>query len=184
MGLVVLLLGLGGLGGLLYLPSYLAEREASRLRRTVSDLRTIAVALEGYALQQDGSQGFYPVADSAAGLARHLVPKHLDLVPTTDAWGAAIRYQCWQEDASSKGCDTFRLVSSGSDGIPEHLEIKGYGERTLAPQQPGGDLALGPAGLAPRPAAAAGAANVTPPPAGAAKPGPVKPTSGKAGGRS
>ncbi|HYN42762.1 MAG TPA: type II secretion system protein GspG [Thermoanaerobaculia bacterium] len=84
------------------------EREAGAIRRerkAVDDVRTIAVAVEAYAIDHD----VYPL--SGAGLWRRLVPTYLRRFPAKDPWGNPYRYETGTERnhyvLSTTGEDTF-----------------------------------------------------------------------------
>jgi hypothetical protein len=84
------------------------EREAGatrRQRKAVDDVRTIAVAVEAYAVDHD----VYP--PSGAGLWRRLVPTYLRRFPTKDPWGNSYRYETGPERnhyvVSTTGGDAF-----------------------------------------------------------------------------
>jgi hypothetical protein len=85
----------------------LEDQEKKRpWRRTMSQIRTVATALEAYAIDHEER---YPNGDYAS-LKALLAPTYLKTFPEKDIWGHAYAYVV-SPDGSS-----YRLVSSGSDG--------------------------------------------------------------------
>ena len=84
----------------------LAVQEKKRpWRRTMSDIRSVATALEAYMIDHEDR---YPTGDYAA--LEELLAPYLTMFPEKDIWGNAYAYV-----VSSDG-STYRLVSSGADG--------------------------------------------------------------------
>jgi uncharacterized protein len=73
-------------------------------RRTMSDMRNVATAVEAYAIDNDR----YPAGDYAS-LKEVLSPTYMKTVPEKDIWGNAYAYV-----AAADG-QSYRLVSSGAD---------------------------------------------------------------------
>jgi hypothetical protein len=85
----------------------LEDQEKKRpWRRTMSQIRSVATALEAYAIDHEER---YPNGDYAS-LKALLAPTYLSTFPEKDIWGHAYAYVV-SPDGSS-----YRLVSSGSDG--------------------------------------------------------------------
>ena len=85
-----------------------AEQEKKRpWRRTMSDMRSVATALEAYALNHDD---LYPTGDYAS-LESLLAPTYLATFPEKDIWGHAYAY------AVSPDRKHYRFVSAGADSI-------------------------------------------------------------------
>ena len=89
-------------------------------RRTMMDLRTIAVALEAYAIDNET----YPQGDFDA-LKPLLEPTYIRTLPQTDIWGQKYAYVVSSDRAR------YRLVSAGSDSIFE-WDSRRIGERAAA----------------------------------------------------
>jgi hypothetical protein len=94
------------------IPAYSRATARSKLRRTVTNVRTVGEALEQFA--HDRHQ--YPDAKTVAELSRFLVPEYLSHVPATDGWGRPLQYQT---RCSRSGCYDFVVLSLGSDGEAE-----------------------------------------------------------------
>jgi hypothetical protein len=89
-------------------------------RRTMADIRNIAVAVESYEIDQ----GFYPEAASIHELAQSLQPTYIKEMPLTDAWNHAFKYQAWKEKPDSKGSDHYVIASPGENGEWEILNLR------------------------------------------------------------
>lgn len=85
-----------------------AEQEKKRpWRRTMSDIRDVAIALEAYAMDNDE---LYPAGDYES-LKSVLAPDYLEKFPEKDIWGHAYAY------VVSPDRTRYRLVSAGADSI-------------------------------------------------------------------
>jgi type II secretory pathway pseudopilin PulG len=100
------------------IPNLLTAKQRASQRRTMADIRSLAVAVEAYA--SDNNQ--YPKADAAAGLTETLVPKYIKTVPAVDGWGHELRYTCLKDATSPQGekCTGYAIGSAGRDGRFEH----------------------------------------------------------------
>ena len=80
--------------------------DKSKQRATVADMRTLARALEAYAVDN----GYLP-DDSGGiqGVEPLLIPYQINVVPTTDHWGNLYDYESDRENYS--------LQSFGKDGV-------------------------------------------------------------------
>ena len=87
-GLVVI--AIIGILAAIAIPNLLTAMQRSRQKRTMADMRTIAVALEAYGVDHQGEE--YPPGEYAASLAPHLQPTYMKAVPSVDGWGTGIRY--------------------------------------------------------------------------------------------
>jgi hypothetical protein len=76
-------------------------------RRTMSDMRSIASAVEAYAIDNDE----YPLVGDYAALEPLLVPDYMTELPMEDMWGHAYAYTV------SPDGQQYRVVSAGSDSI-------------------------------------------------------------------
>jgi hypothetical protein len=87
------------------------ERELVRpWTRTMSDMRTIATAVEAWSIDHDEA---YPAATTWDQLKSELEPEYVHTLPSKDVWGNAYYY------AASPDASSYRIVSAGSDGIFE-----------------------------------------------------------------
>lgn len=100
---VVAILGIVAAIGLTALQNAL---DKSRQRATMSDMRTIAHAVEVYAIDL----GHVPAASgSFAALMSDLVPYHTSVLPEHDHWGHTYGYE-------SDGASEYSIISFGKDG--------------------------------------------------------------------
>ena len=96
--------------------------ERARQRRTMGDMRSMAVAIEAYSTDKNQ----YPPAAGytlPSGLslptktlgtaATYLVPTYIKVLPMVDGWSSWFNY-----DVSSSGSD-YIIRSCGRDGLPE-----------------------------------------------------------------
>jgi len=90
-------------------------------RRTMSDIRSIATAVEAYATDNDEK---YPPGDYAA-LAQILAPTYIAKFPKNDMWGHEYAY------VVSDDGQHYRIVSAGADSIFE------WDSRRIAPSKGG-----------------------------------------------
>jgi general secretion pathway protein G len=92
------------------IPGLLNALDRGKQKRTMSDLRSIATALESYAV--DHSR--YPDAQGSANLlVQPLAENYMRMVPTTDGWGRAMLYSSL--DPQADGAE-YILWSLGADG--------------------------------------------------------------------
>lgn len=80
--------------------------DAERARWTMSDMRSLATAVEAYAIDYK----VYPTAATLEALLPLIQPSYIRKAPAIDAWGHAYVYV-----PASDG-HSYRLVSAGSDG--------------------------------------------------------------------
>lgn len=80
--------------------------DAERARWTMSDMRSLATAIEDYA--KDNKT--YPAVKSIEELIPLIQPIYIRKAPTPDAWGHAYTY------VPSADAQSYRLISSGADG--------------------------------------------------------------------
>jgi hypothetical protein len=80
--------------------------DAERARWTMSDMKSMATAIEAYAIDHKA----YPAAGTLEALIPLIQPSYMRRAHATDAWGRAYVY--------SPGADgqSYRLVSAGADG--------------------------------------------------------------------
>jgi len=80
--------------------------DAERARWTMSDMRSLATALEAYAKDNH----VYPTGTTIEALVAAVQPSYMRKAHATDAWGRAYVYVPAADGTS------YRLVSAGSDG--------------------------------------------------------------------
>ena len=88
-----------------YLPT-----DSERARWTMSDMRSLATAIEAYAVDHHKA---YPLAATFEALVPLVQPSYMKKAPTADAWGHAYAY------APASDGQSYRLVSAGSDGMTD-----------------------------------------------------------------
>lgn len=137
-GCLVVAVAFLGIVAAIVIPNFLDALHKAKQKRTMLDMRDLAIAIEAYR----ADEGEVPPAGSVGALAEHLVPTYLERVPETDGWQNPIRYACWSEDPAMAGCTTYRLVSGGRDGVLEHGDLQAYGEAPFTPTEYDRDLVL------------------------------------------
>jgi type II secretion system protein G len=101
--------------------AYLSSIDKARQRRTVADIRTIALAWESRAseMQSYGIAGYdfpgTPVSYDA--LHQALSPTYSRILPKVDGWGRPFEF------AVGNGPKQYAIRSAGRDGIMESTEI-------------------------------------------------------------
>jgi hypothetical protein len=79
--------------------------ERSKLKRTMADMRTLAVAIEARATDTNN----YPVAGDIDAIARLIEPTYVRETPKRDGWDGTYRY------AGTKDGQHYRIASGGPD---------------------------------------------------------------------
>ncbi|HEX4823729.1 MAG TPA: type II secretion system protein GspG [Candidatus Polarisedimenticolaceae bacterium] len=82
--------------------------DAERARWTMDDMRTLATAIEAYAVDHKT----YPVGSSLAAIVATIEPIYVSKAPTRDAWGHDFLYTC-------KDGQAYTIVSTGADGVAD-----------------------------------------------------------------
>ena len=141
-GLLLALVAVGGIVAAVFIPNFLDALQKAKQKRTVADLRQVATAIESYGAEH----GIYPEAEDMAGLEALLVPDFIDVLPHLDGWKHEIVYGCWQEIEDPPGCDHYRLVSPGRDGLFEVENLDEYEEGAFPPVEYDGDIVVGEGG--------------------------------------
>lgn len=125
-------------------PRILEALQKARQKRTLAELQDVGEALEEYKAEHDGR---LPEADSFEGLTSHLVPAYRSGLPAADAWDHPLVYTCWTDglpaEPGSAGCDTYRLVSPGSDGALETDDPRAYEPGSFPEAEHHRDLVVG-----------------------------------------
>jgi len=102
--------------------------QRAKQKKSMGDMKTIATALEAYAMDQD----MYPAAAAFSlpsglslpagtfgAIAGSLAPTYVRVVPMLDGWNSYFLY-----GANATRSD-FALCSSGADGVPETSPVGG-----------------------------------------------------------
>ncbi len=88
------------------LPNLLEAMNRSRQSATIADMRTLASALERYAVEKS----HYPIVKTVAALRPEIEPRFIKQVPTRDGWEQPLEIA-----VDSKGV-SYTLRSPGKDG--------------------------------------------------------------------
>ena len=115
-GLVVV--AIIGILAAIAIPNLLTAMQRSKQKRTMADIRSVATAVEAYAV--DNKQ--YPAADQ---LESAIVPKYIKTMPRLDGWAHPLKYECWNT-AGTTVCTDYAIGSAGKDGTFEQPELKSY----------------------------------------------------------
>jgi type II secretory pathway pseudopilin PulG len=91
----------------------------ARQKRTMSDLRNIAAALEARAQATDG----YPSARNFEELAPYLAPAYIKTLPQRDHWGHPLRYEPLGSVAAPDG---YAIGSAARDGAWQRPHLRDY----------------------------------------------------------
>jgi len=83
--------------------------DAERARWTMADMRSLATAIEAYAIDHK----VYPEGASLDAIVAAIQPAYIRTAPTRDAWGHAFVYR------RGDGGESYTLVSVGSDGVAQ-----------------------------------------------------------------
>ncbi|MBV8199170.1 MAG: type II secretion system protein GspG, partial [Acidobacteria bacterium] len=138
---VLFLLGVAfaGLFAAIFIPNYIDGLERARQKRAMSSLQTIGQAVEAYKAEHD----YAPAATDMAGLTEALGPGLAAPIARLDPWKHPYRYTCWQESASAKGCDHYRIASAGRDGRFEQTDLRAYEPVEYPPTEYDHDIVYG-----------------------------------------
>ena len=106
-----------GIVAAIAIPNLLTAMQRSKQKRTMADMRSVATALEAYAVDQKS----YPRVGTLAELQPILTPTYIRELPLMDGWAAPIRYECRSSvsEDSAAPCDSYWLSSGGRDGTSE-----------------------------------------------------------------
>lgn len=103
-GAAFVILMIIGILAAIAIPNLLTAMQRSKQKRTMADIRTIAVAVEAYA--EDNRK--YPEAQNVAELVPLLEPEYVSNLPTHDGWTHELRYRPLPEG--------YAIGSAGNDG--------------------------------------------------------------------
>ena len=91
-------------------------------KRSMAEIRTIAIALEARATDVNE----YPVAHNMDEIERYLVPTYLKEMPRQDGYRNGFRYESWQVDPHQPGPDHYAVASAGRDWKWEKRSLRDY----------------------------------------------------------
>jgi general secretion pathway protein G len=117
---LLIVIAIIGILAAIAIPNLLNAVQRGKQKRTMSDMRAVATAIESYAVDNN----YYPAAACNAGLFTtgfpgtalglssftNLQPTYIAQVPRQDGWGRFMRY------ALGNNSNDYRLESSGRDG--------------------------------------------------------------------
>ena len=107
----LVLVAILGIVAAIAIPNLLTAMQRSKQKRTMADIRSVATALEAFAVDKNE----YPRVESFAELNPILTPTYIRELPQLDGWAAPIRYECRSSlsEDSAAPCDSYRLSSGG-----------------------------------------------------------------------
>ena len=129
---LLIVIAIIGILAAIAIPNLLSAVQRGKQKRTMADMRSLATALEAYAVDNNT----YPLGSCAtgafttAGTAMNdtslsvLVPTYISTPPRLDGWGKAVLYNTLGP-APPTGPDQYNLVSYGRDGLPDGSVVCG-----------------------------------------------------------
>lgn len=118
----VLCIPIIGIIAAIAVPNLLNAVERGKQKRTMTDIRTAATAVESYRIDH----GTLPEAGSWPELAALVEPTYVKRLPGADGWQRAFRYEAWILDPDSPGPDSYGVASAGKGGIWQHPSLRDY----------------------------------------------------------
>ncbi|HVR44447.1 MAG TPA: type II secretion system protein GspG, partial [Thermoanaerobaculia bacterium] len=118
---LLLVLFIGAILAAIAIPNFLTAMQRAKQKRTMADLRSIAVAAEAYAVDHDA----YPDVRSLDELEAALSPTYIRQLPKVDGWDNPIEYDCWST-VEGAPCDSYVLLSGGRDAELEGKPLDAY----------------------------------------------------------
>ncbi|MDH3284612.1 MAG: zinc ribbon domain-containing protein [Acidobacteriota bacterium] len=109
-------------------PNFLHALERARQKRTLANMRAVAVVLEGHAVDHNA----YPFVRNTQELRKAVDEDLLDGVATQDGWEHELWVRTWSDGRSGSGPNRYAVISAGKDGEWERKLPKHYrqGETT------------------------------------------------------
>jgi type II secretory pathway pseudopilin PulG len=117
----LIFVSIAGILAAIAIPNLLTATQRAKQKRTMADIRAVAVANEAYATDKRE----YPKAQSVGGLEPALSPTYVRAIPKTDGWAKDMKYECWSESGGT-ACDSYAIGSGGKDGVFEHESLRQY----------------------------------------------------------
>jgi general secretion pathway protein G len=114
-GLLVIVAVIGILAAIA-IPNLLTAMQRSRQKRTMADMRSVAVALETYAQEKKAWPAGHSVSE---------ITSEVGAVPTTDGWGTLLGYEALPDGG-------YVIVSGGADKEFEQDSLLDYEEQTTS----------------------------------------------------
>ncbi len=124
MALVMLVLYIPGIIAAIAIPNLLTAMQRSKQKRSMADIRTIAVAVEAYATDHNA----YPAVRTIDELVPFLEPTYSKSLPRVDGWGTPYFYEPAQ---CTPSCAGYYVASAGKDGSLDR-PLSEYGTEFVA----------------------------------------------------
>ena len=109
-----------GLLAAIAIPNLMNAMQRSKQRRTMADMRNIALAWENYETEHNTyrAAGYTPFPDQIPpdDFRNQLQPTYLRTVPVTDGWGRSFRFGVSSAGAAG---GAYQIVSLAANGLPE-----------------------------------------------------------------
>lgn len=115
----LMLIAVLGILAAIAIPNFITAKQRAKQHRTMADIRSIAVAVEAYA--SDNNE--FPKS------LEQVAPKYLKVVPRVDGWGHPFEYECVADGTSE--CTRYVIGSRAQDGQFENGKL-----RDAVPQTP------------------------------------------------
>jgi hypothetical protein len=132
----------GGVVAAIAIPNFIAAKKKSAQKATMGDMKSFAMAVETYMLDN----GFAPQVGTMAELKKLLEPFYIKKLPLKDGWGFEYHYT----HGVAEQQDTYSIGSGGKDGVFEGFDQTGFydviGEQDFAQDIiiSNGDFVYGP----------------------------------------
>lgn len=114
-----------GIVAAIAIPNLLTAMQRSKQKRTMADIRSVAIATEAYATDHNR----YPTVETFADLQPILSPTYIRVLPQADGWGTPFEYTCWPSVEGGE-CVSYAFVSGGRDQVLEGKALDEYGGPT------------------------------------------------------
>jgi general secretion pathway protein G len=114
--LVFMAVPITGIIAAIAVPNLLSAIQRGKQKRTMADIRTICVAIDAYAVDNNTYPPYGASLDEVASLVE---PTYIRTLPRTDGWEREIRYHCLEPNGDF--CTRYALQSAGKDGLYDDL---------------------------------------------------------------
>jgi len=108
-----------GIVAAIAIPNLINAIQRGKQKRTIADMKTVAAAVEAYAVDNNA----YPDAGTIDELAGILEPVYIRTMPRTDGWARPLKYEAWLENEDDEVPTTYALGSAGKDGAWERQDL-------------------------------------------------------------
>lgn len=118
---LLIVMGIISILSAIVIANYLEGMQRARQKRTMADMRSVAVSWEARAVEVRAynAAGFtYPTEPvTAAQLAGILVPTYAKSLATKDGWSKELEFTLDKPFLGSEGANVYAIRSAGSDGV-------------------------------------------------------------------